>query len=145
MGQWVPWLPAYEVKVAEIDYQHRELFRMFNELCDATWEGQGKDSIKEGIKFLARYVGDHFNTEERYMRQYKFSAYSAHKKIHDDFTADVTSFIEEYEDKEISSELVVSVVIKLGDWIRNHIREMDQELARFLATFMTPDSTSRQA
>jgi hemerythrin-like metal-binding protein len=147
VAPWVPWLAAYEEKVAEIDHQHRELFHMFNELCDAAWEGQGNDSIKEGIKLLARHVVDHSNTEEQYMRRYRFSGYSAHKETHDDFTTDVTNFIEEYENKEISSEVVVSVVIRQGDWIRHHIRSMDWELARFLATSATPDwpSTYRRA
>ncbi|MGO9121022.1 MAG: hypothetical protein ACLQPD_25850 [Desulfomonilaceae bacterium] len=45
MGDWIPWLKDYEVNVAEIDEQHRELFRMFNELMDAVWDGKGKEAI----------------------------------------------------------------------------------------------------
>jgi hemerythrin len=142
MGQWIPWLPHYEVNVSEIDHQHRELFRMFNDLLDATWDGKGKDSIKEGIIFLADYVVNHFATEEKFMRQYEFPDYPDHKKAHDNFTADVTTFIKEYGIKEISSELLVSVVIKLGDWTRDHIRGMDHELGTFLAKART-EATSR--
>ncbi|MBI5250316.1 MAG: hemerythrin family protein [Desulfomonile tiedjei] len=134
MSQWIPWLSHFEVKVAEIDHQHRELFRMFNELCDATWDGKGKDSIKASIKFLAQYVVNHFATEEKFMTHHKYPRLPEHKKAHDDFTAEVTDFIQEHEDKDISSELVVSVIIKLGDWTRDHIRGMDQELGKFLNT-----------
>ncbi len=140
MGQWIPWLRHYEVNVSEIDYQHRELFRMFNELLDATWDGEGKDSIKESIIFLADYVANHFATEEKYMKQHDFPDYPVHKKLHDDFTADVTAFIKEYGIKEISSDLLVSVVLKLGDWTRDHIRGMDQDLGAFLTKTRTQAS-----
>ncbi len=67
MGQWIPWLPAYEIKVSEIDEQHRELFRMFNDLLDAMWDGKGRDIMQEKLQFLANYAVTHFNTEENYM------------------------------------------------------------------------------
>jgi len=72
MGQWIPWLSAYEVKVAEIDEQHRELFRMFNDLLDAMWDGKGKAIMQEKLQFLASYAVTHFTTEENYMIRYNF-------------------------------------------------------------------------
>ena len=133
MGQWIPWLPAYEVKVAEIDEQHKELFRMFNELMDAVWDGKGKDAIKEKLDFTANYAVTHFATEEKYMQRYGFPGYVAHKKLHDDFTADVVKFLGEYESKGASTEVVVQVISSLGNWTREHIRDTDQVLGEFLS------------
>ena len=134
MGEWIPWLTAYEVKVAEIDEQHRELFRMFNQLMDALWDGKGKDTIKEMLDFTASYAVSHFATEERYMLQYGFPGYMDHKKLHDDFTADVAKFLREYDGEGTTTEMVVSVVSHLGDWTRKHIRAIDQELGKFLSS-----------
>jgi hemerythrin len=133
MGQWIPWSSTYEVKVSEIDEQHRELFRMFNGLMDAVWDGKGKDSIKEMLDFTAQYAVNHFATEERYMQQYGFPHYIKHKKLHDDFTADVINFIQEYEREKPPTEIVVSVISNLGNWTRDHIRATDQELGAFLS------------
>ena len=132
MGQWIPWLPAYEVNVPEIDEQHRELFRMFNDLLDAMWDGKGKNIIEEKLRFLAGYAVTHFSTEEKYMVNYNFPDYTAHKKLHDDFTAGVVDFLKVYERDGAKTDMLVSVVQDLGTWTRDHIRDMDQEMGKYL-------------
>jgi hemerythrin len=134
MGQWIPWLSAYEVKVSEIDEQHRELFRMFNGLLDAMWDGKGKTVIQEKLQFLANYAVTHFTTEENYMVQYNYPNYTVHKKAHDDFTAGVVSFLKVYELEGAKTDMLVSVVQDLGTWTREHIRDMDQEMGKFLGS-----------
>ncbi len=133
MGQWIPWLPAYEVNVPEIDEQHRELFRMFNDLLDAMWDGKGKNIIEEKLRFLAGYAVTHFSTEEKYMVKYNFPDYPAHKKLHDDFTAGVVDFLKVYERNGATTDMLVSAVQDLGTWTREHIRDMDQEMGKYLA------------
>jgi hemerythrin len=133
MGQWIPWLPAYEVNVAEIDGQHRELFSMFNELMDATWDGKGKAAIKEMLEFTANYAVTHFATEEKYMQQHGFTGYQTHKMAHEDFTAGVVKFLKEYDHNGISTDTVVKVISDLGKWTKEHIRDMDQEFGKFLS------------
>ncbi|MBM4329112.1 MAG: bacteriohemerythrin [Deltaproteobacteria bacterium] len=134
MSQWIPWLPDYEVGVPQIDEQHRELFRMFNELMDATWDGKGKEHAKASLAFLADYVVKHFAMEESLMQRHDYSGYAAHKKIHDDFSKEVGYFIEEYHSKEINTDLLVQMVLKVGQWTRDHIRSMDLELGRLLVS-----------
>ena len=136
MGQWIPWLSAYEINVAEIDEQHRELFRMFNELMDLVWDGKGKDAIKEMLGFTANYAVTHFGTEERYMQRYGFPGYLDHKKLHDDFAADVVNFVKEYESNGATTEMVVAAISNLGNWTREHIRGTDQKLSEFLSQAM---------
>lgn len=132
MGQWIPWLPAYEVNISEIDEQHRELFRMFNDLLDAMWDGKGKNVIEEKLRFLAGHAVTHFSTEEKFMVNYNFPDYPAHKKLHDDFTACVADFLKVYERNGATTDMLVSMVQDLGAWTRDHIRDMDQEMGKFL-------------
>ena len=140
MGQWIPWLSAYEVNVTEIDEQHRELFRMFNQLMDIVWDGKGKDAMKEMLDFTVSYAATHFGTEERYMQQYGFPGYIDHKKLHDNFKADVLKFIKEYEENGASTEMVVAAISNLGNWTREHIRATDQKLGEFLSQAMKTGS-----
>ncbi len=132
MGQWIPWLSEFETGFMEIDYQHRELFTMFNELLDAAWEGEGQQALKYSLTFLADYVVYHFGTEEKFMKREAFHGYAEHKKVHDDFAAEVAVFIKEYEHKDICGALLVEVITKLGNWTRDHMRGMDKELGAFL-------------
>jgi hemerythrin len=133
MGNWIPWMKEYEVGVAEIDEQHRELFRMFNDLMDVVWDGKGKDAINETLAFTADYAVKHFATEERHMQHYNYPAFIAHKSLHDAFTQDVVTFLKTYESQGASTEMVVSVISHLGNWTREHIRDMDQDLGKFLS------------
>jgi hemerythrin len=134
MGQWIPWLSAYEVRVSEIDEQHRELFRIFNDLLDAMWDGKGKSIMQEKLQFLANYAVTHFTTEENYMIRYDFPNYTIHKKAHDDFTEGVVNLLKEYELEGAKTDTLVSVVQDLGTWTRDHIRDMDQEMGQYLVS-----------
>jgi len=132
MIDWIPWSDHYIVGIDSIDEQHRELFRRFNQVCDAVWDGQGKESIRNFLHYLAQYTQEHFGNEETNMRKHGYPAYEAHKKAHDSLVADVSVFVEKYETEDVPADVVVKVISDLGDWTRNHIRLMDQELGRFL-------------
>ncbi len=134
MSQLIPWLQQYEVHVPDVDHQHRELFRMLNGLLDATWDGKGQDFMKQALDFMANYTINHFATEESYMRRYGYLGYAEHKKAHDELTAEVTGFIAVCEKKGISTDLLVSVILRLGNWTKDHIRDMDQALGQFIRT-----------
>jgi hemerythrin len=132
MSQMIPWLTQYAVNVHNIDHQHQELFRMMNELLDATWDGKGKDYIQEALTFLATYTVDHFGTEETYMRNLSYPRYIEHKQAHDELTAQVKDFVKTCTEHGVSTETLVGVVLGLGNWIKDHIRGMDQELGEFI-------------
>lgn len=134
MSQMIPWLSQYEVHVSDIDHQHRELFRMLNGLLDATWDGKGKEFTNQALQFMANYTVNHFATEEAYMRTYAYPGYTEHKKVHDDLTTQVVEFIRSYNEKGITTELLVTMVLELGNWTRDHIREMDRKLGQFLVS-----------
>ncbi|MFH0821517.1 MAG: bacteriohemerythrin [Pseudomonadota bacterium] len=132
MADWISWNADYSVKVPLIDEQHKELFRLFNEVGDALWDGKGKDKIQGALNFLADYTVEHFKAEEELMVRHGYPKYEFHKKVHDGFVQEVGSFVVRYKGEDVSSDLVVSVVNKLGDWVRNHVMEMDQEVGKYL-------------
>ena len=68
------------------------------------------------------------------MQRYGFPGYLAHKKLHDDFKADVVKSLQEIESKGATTNMVVSVVMQLGNWTRDHIRATDQQLGKFLVS-----------
>jgi hemerythrin len=110
-----PWSDYYNIGVDSIDGQHRELFRRFNRVCDAVWDGQGRESIGHFLNFLAQYAQEHFGNEETYMHKHGFPAYHAHKKAHDSLVADVSVFLKRYETEEVGSDVVIKVITDLGE------------------------------
>jgi hemerythrin-like metal-binding protein len=132
MADWIPWNDYYTIGVPDIDEQHKELFRQFNQVCDAVWEGEGRDAIKGFLVFLANYAQEHFGNEENRMKKHSFPGYEAHRSAHDALVAEVAAFMQKYEAETLGSDVVVKVISDLGTWTRQHIRAMDQELGKFL-------------
>jgi hemerythrin len=132
MADWIPWNDYYTIGVPDIDEQHKELFRQFNQVCDAVWDGRGRDSIKGFLVFLATYAQEHFGNEENFMMKHGYPGYAAHKKLHDALVGDVATFLQRFETETLASDVVIKVITDLGEWTRQHIRAQDQELGRFL-------------
>jgi|SRR5208283_4808407 len=132
MADWIPWNDYYEVGVPSIDEQHREMFRQFNLVCDAVWDGKGRDAVKGFLLFLADYTQEHFGNEENRMKKHGFPGYATHKNTHDALVRDVAAFLQKYEQETLASDAVIKVITDLGGWTRQHIRAMDQELGQFL-------------
>ncbi len=126
------WTPELTVNVDKIDDQHKELFLRFGRVEDAIWEGKGKEEIGQLITFLAKYTVFHFGDEEGTMKRHNYPGYAAQKEAHDYFTGEVRGMQARFDAGDITSNLVVEVVEKLGNWFRNHIKVMDKDLGKFL-------------
>lgn len=136
MGEWIAWRPEYCVSVDEIDEQHKELFRIFNEFGDAMWDGKGRDTVAEALKFLAQYTVEHFRSEEQIMLEHNYPDYTKHKQVHDALVEEVSEFVRRYNSEEVPLETTVKVFNRVGDWTREHVRGMDQEMGRYVASKM---------
>jgi len=128
MADWISWSPKWRIGVEKIDHQHDQLLKMFNELGDALWDGQGKDKIGEMLDFIADYAVRHFADEEAIMLERGYDGYREHKQIHDTFLEEVTARLKRYKLGENSTEFVIKIVNRLGEWTREHIRGNDQKI-----------------
>lgn len=81
----IEWTEDLKTDILSIDIQHKELFKMTNELLEACKQGKGAKEVDKVIAFLDKYVKTHFETEEKYMVEYNFNGYDYHKLQHDLF------------------------------------------------------------
>jgi len=131
MADWISWTSDLTIDVPEIDEQHQELIRQFNNLGEAVWDGKGREAIGDILRFLADYTVKHFRDEEILMSRLNYPDHASHKKAHDDLVAEVTEFIGKFDSGEVASHLVISVVDRLGQWTRQHIRLEDKALGQY--------------
>ncbi len=129
----IAWTPDLSVNNEKIDEQHQELFKRFNQVGEAIWDGKGRDEIGTMIGFMSEYVDKHFGDEEALMTAHNYPGYGAQKAAHDDFVRQVAEMRAKFDSGEVTSEFVVEVVTKLGDWFKNHIRKLDTELGSYIA------------
>ena len=131
------WTEDLSTGIEKIDEQHKELFEKINDLVAAVRQSVCKYKISDVIKFLEDYVVFHFGEEERYMRQFNYPGYAAHKAQHEKFIANFNELKKELpklEDgkKPGSYDLSVATNQVVVDWILDHIARVDKQLGEFL-------------
>lgn len=63
------WSHRYETGIDLIDHQHRTLFDAVNQLAAAFKTGTAQNQVIVSLDFLAGYTVEHFQTEERFMKE----------------------------------------------------------------------------
>jgi hemerythrin len=124
------WKPEYSVKIASIDGQHQNLFRMGEELYAAMSAGQGKAVLSKILDRLVQYTKVHFAHEERLMRAHGYPGLDAHLAEHRILTQKVVAFQSDFEKGK--ALMTVQLLNFLKDWLQHHIAESDQKYAPFL-------------
>jgi hemerythrin len=126
------WNTALELGVAEIDGQHRELFRRIDLLIDAMMKRQGPEELASLFDFLGTYVYEHFTAEETLMRVHAYPQRAEHEAEHRRFIEDFKALQREYAKEGATALLLVKVNGRVGQWLVEHIARTDKELGKHL-------------
>ena len=127
------WKERFSIGVDKIDEQHQQLFEQVNKLISMTQQNKSLTKIKEVLDFLAEYTINHFETEEKIQQQYDYPDYEKHKKIHEDFVAQVKEAKSKVEAGEMGSADLVKLNKIVSRWLVNHVKGIDQELGAHIA------------
>ena len=119
------WNDELSVNVKEIDDQHKKLIGLINNLHDAMKSGQGKQVMESTLQELAAYTVYHFTAEEKYMQEFHYPRYLAHKIKHDAFVKKVADFQNDYHAGRLGLSLDLMNFLK--SWITTHIMDTDHQ------------------
>jgi hemerythrin-like metal-binding protein len=122
------WDESMSTDDVTVDAQHKELFRQINLLMEAMSQGKGRDKINDILNFLDQYVNLHFREEEERMETYHSPVAQVNKQAHTRFIETLGALRGRYEKQGPSSELVLEIKQKMGDWLVNHIYKIDTQL-----------------
>lgn len=125
------WSSDYSVKHAHIDNQHKELFRLADDLHAAMMRGAAKAVMSETLRKLIDYTRSHFREEEGMMLRAGYPQYSSHKAEHDSLTAQVLDLQRDYDAGRIA--VTIDTMRFLRAWLEKHIMVTDQKLGSFFA------------
>lgn len=125
----IGWRDDLQIGVEEIDNQHRELFRRFDDLLEACKAGKGDQEVLRLFTFLDEYVATHFSAEERLMRQCGYRDYLEHKKLHQGFVRGLEELKRKFRNEGAGLSLVISTNQMMIEWLVRHIDKMDREIA----------------
>jgi hemerythrin len=117
------WNPSWETGVFLIDKQHKLMFKRATELLAAI-KSQKEVQADVLIEFLHEYVEVHFSTEENYMLDIRYPAYSTHKEAHKILKQQTQTFSKPTVTEEVFNFIVT--------WLIDHINTHDRALANFI-------------
>lgn len=126
------WTPAHAVGDADIDDQHRELFRRAARLIEALRKGDRAEVVPI-LAYLEDYAVHHFELEERLMRELGYPGLDAHAAAHRTFREEFAANVADLAARGPTALVALTVHNWLSDWLRDHLGGVDLELGRFLA------------
>ena len=116
------------VHVEQIDNQHIRLADDLNSIYDSVMACDKKKTFQL-LNELIEHLEEHFTTEEKMMKEYRFSGYISHKLEHDRFYNQILKTTEKYgNDKEAFGLEQLKGVKK---WFFNHIELNDRKCADY--------------
>lgn len=127
------WSRKNEMYVPELDAEHRNLFRLADELHVAVTAGVPAGRARMILDELVADTEEHFQHEEQLMRAAAYSSYEWHKQQHDTLrkrARDLTARFEagEYQCGEMLLEY-------LAVWLQEHTAVADRMLGASLRNF----------
>lgn len=127
----VNWKEKYAIGILAIDEQHKELFRLTNEvyaLLNDELITDKYDQIIAVIEALREYTIEHFAAEEAYMFEKKYKKFFFHKTLHADFIDKINSIDITQIDND--QNLYIRKILNfVAEWLVNHILIEDKLLA----------------
>lgn len=125
------WTTALSVGEADIDDDHREMFRLLHALEDADLSENGLTDI---IRRLESYAEHHFAREEALMRRHAYPDIEAHISLHRRFIEWMEAIKKAYG-RSVESPFEIGETVNefLGKWLVDHVQNADMLYRDFIA------------
>ena len=125
------WNDSFATGNETIDYQHKNLFNMANNLYDMLNSGaEMRLGIEIFLEQLIEYTDYHFKTEEKFMEDTHYEEFVPHKAMHDALRKQVLDFQQKFKDGQ--ADLSQDLITFLKNWLLSHIHQTDTKLAKHL-------------
>jgi len=99
----LPWAPAWEIGVSEIDDDHRRLIDQCNALFKALAEARPKTEIMTIIRRMESECWEHFRREETILREAQYDGTDEHAVEHRRIEREMEKAIHAMETAEVSA------------------------------------------
>lgn len=108
-----------------LDYEHRKLVGVMEEICDSY--DRGETLVSELFGTLYSRVSAHFALEESIMREKNYALYDQHKADHERLLDRIRFMMEAYE-KGLCADCDTSLRDCLEEWLAEHVANADMAL-----------------
>jgi hemerythrin-like metal-binding protein len=125
----IKWDPAkMATGVPDVDAQHQEWIRRYNEFDDAVCHGHGLEAVKSTLDFFVSYADTHFKLEEARMAERNCPAAEANRVAHEEMRAILAGFKGYVKQQGVSMIEVAALRMRMEEWLIKHILTIDLQL-----------------
>ncbi len=121
----IEWKDEYNTGEAEIDKQHKIIFKYLADLEAQMKKGVDARYIETLLDNLGLFTRSHFCYEEICMRRIKCPVAAKNKEQHEKLLEAYTRQRQRFELEGLSDELVKGLHDFLANWLVNHILKID--------------------
>jgi len=125
------WTEELATNIKLIDEDHKEIIRRMNDVLEAGEKGD-KLIMERSLNMLAEFCKTHFSNEENLQLRGRCPNYKNHYRFHTLFLKEVQFFVDEVKLKGPSKELSNRIHDLIEDWLIDHIKFVDKNLAKHL-------------
>lgn len=128
----IEWKKEYETGVDRIDFQHRHLVNILNDLLAVPdlEPLQRQTVIASNLHELEQYIKFHFEVEESLMAGAHYKGLEDHKKTHEELRTQVKQHVKRFNEGEKGLE--TELISFLTNWLVQHIGKVDMAYAPFV-------------
>ena len=135
IGMSIAWGEQYRINHTLIDEQHRNLFAQVNKFVREIRAVKTSAQVERLSSFLRSYVDEHFETEERCMREKRYPLLELQRQQHARFTRDFSCLEAELREKLATQRtfMLFKIQLLVVDWVVNHTMKLDKHFGRFIS------------
>ncbi len=127
----IEWRDEFEVGIDSVDYEHKELIDLINELHARLGEDVSREAVGAFLGEIFARISAHFALEEKVMRDLAYDEFSAHKADHEALLDDIRDIMDAYESGQYLEYQDV-LAEHLRSWFTEHFRTKDARLHKFI-------------
>lgn len=124
------WSDNLSVGVQSLDYQHKKLIGILNELYDAMKAGVTGDDLQSILSKLSEYTQTHFSEEEKVLLSQDYPDFESHHSQHAEFINKIEDLRRQLESGRTAISLDLGTFLK--NWLSLHIMGTDKRYTAFL-------------
>ncbi len=123
----IEWRKEFETGNGAVDYEHRELVSLLNELMETVSDGEPTDEALDFLGEVNARISGHFALEESEMQRAEYDEYEDHKEDHERLLDDILDLMDAYENGTYVDK-IDDFSARLHDWFVNHFKTKDARL-----------------
>jgi hemerythrin len=114
--------------VLEVDRQHQEWIRRYNQFDEAVSQGKGIEAVHSALEFFSIYAEIHFKFEESVMNERHCSAAEDNHFAHEHMRSILRGYNAYANKHGLSIFEVAGLRQQMGKWLVDHILTIDIQL-----------------